>query len=88
MSETENFIHDKYGYCYYDLKDKPFIFGLFVEPEHRRKGNARKYLQYVINEIRASGYKGEIEIEAKPEAEDIIRDRLVLFYESMGLKVI
>ena len=64
----ENFIHDKFGYCYYAIEsDKiPIIFNLYVEPEYRKQGHARKYLQYVINEIRKTGYNGIIEIEVNP----------------------
>ena len=43
----ENFIHDKYGYCYYAMEqDKnPLIFNLFTEPKFRKQGYAQKHLK-------------------------------------------
>ena len=90
LKESENFYHDKYGYCYYDINPgkTPIIFNLYIEPQYRRQGHARKHLQIVINEIRKTGYEGEIEIEAAPRENSIEYERLVVFYRSMGLKVL
>lgn len=87
---SENFFHDKYGYCYYSIEPdkKPVIFNLYTEPEYRRKGHARKHLQFVINEIRKTGYEGEIEIEAAPRENSIDSKKLVSFYKSMGLEIL
>lgn len=85
----ENFIHDKYGYCYYVIdNNKALIFNLYTEPEYRGLGYARKHLQYVIDEIRQIGYEGEIEIEVKPRENSINDKKLKLFYTKMGLKII
>ncbi|MGD9697526.1 GNAT family N-acetyltransferase [Acinetobacter sp.] len=86
----EDFIHDRYGWCYFVIEpdNNPLIFNLYVDPQHRRKGHARRYLNYVINRIREYGYTGEIEIQAKPKEMSIDRNKLVSFYEKMALKVI
>lgn len=90
MEECENFFHDKYGYCYYSIEPgkKPVIFNLYIEPEYRRKGHARKHLQFVINEIRKAGYQGGIEIEAIPRENSINLEKLVSFYKSLELEII
>lgn len=85
---NENFIHNKYGYCYYVIEnDSAIIFNLFIEPEYRRKGHARKLINAVIREIRETGYNNEITIEAIPQENSIDNNNLVLFYHSMGLKL-
>lgn len=88
--EYENFIHDKYGYCYYCIyKNKnPIIYNLYTEPEYRKKGYAKKHLEFIINEIRKIGYNDTIEIEAIPRENSINYEKLILFYKSLGLKVI
>lgn len=90
MRQNENFFHDKYGYCYYSIEDSKsaLIYNLYIEPEYRRLGHARRILQFVINEIRASGYTEEIEIEVAPRENSIDYGKLVLFYESLGLRKI
>src|SRR5512137_1370611 len=91
MSEiTEDFIHNKYGYCYFEIEPgkNPIIFNLYVHPQYRKQGHAKKLLQYVINEIRQSVPEGVIDIEAAPREESICRDKLVGFYVSMGLNVL
>jgi GNAT superfamily N-acetyltransferase len=87
---NDDFIHTKYGYCYFELEEGkcPIIFNLYVHPEYRRKGHARKLLQYVINEIMQTGYKGEIDIEAAPRENSIDRENLSCFYSALGLTVI
>jgi len=86
----ENFIHDKYGYCYYVIEKnkKPLIFNLFTEQKYRKRGYAKKHLLYVINEIRETGYKGDIEIEVNPKESSIDFESLKLFYIKMGLTII
>jgi len=90
MEEHENFIHDKYGYCYYSMghTKNPVIFNLYIEPEHRRKGHARKHLQFVISEIRKAGYSSEIEIEVSPREDNVDHEILSLFYKSIGLTIL
>ena len=90
LDEYTNFVHIKEGYCYYTIEPnkKPFIFGLFVEPEYRLHGFAKKLLDYVIDEIRNTGYIGLIEIEAKPKESFVNIKRLIAFYKSKGLEVI
>jgi GNAT superfamily N-acetyltransferase len=86
----ENFIHDKYGWCYYAIEQnkKPIIFGLFTKLKYRGNGYGKKHLEYVINEIRNTGYVGEIEIEVLPKEKNINKERLIAFYGKLGLKVI
>jgi len=90
MKRHENFYHDKYGYCYYSVEEnkKPIIFNLYIEPEYRRKGHARKHLQFVIEKIREAGYLGKIQIEPMPKENYIDVKKLISFYESMGLEIL
>lgn len=85
----EDFVQNKYGYCYYELSnDNAFIYGLNIDPEYRNRGKARLILQHVINEIRYFGYTGLIGIEVKPIEPEICPKRLRLFYTRLGLKII
>lgn len=91
QSEIEdNFIQTKYGYCYYEIEpgENPIIFNLYVYPQYRRKGQAKKLLQYVINEIRSAGYEGKIDIKVSPRENSISAENLTLFYEEMKLNII
>ncbi|MFZ3150263.1 MAG: GNAT family N-acetyltransferase [Anaerolineaceae bacterium] len=91
ISETnEDFIHTKFGYCYFEMEfgKNPIVFNLYVHPEYRKTGQAKKLLQYVINEIRQTGYSGVIDIEATPREQSIDRDKLSDFYSGMGLHVL
>lgn len=89
MDINDNFIHNKYGWCYYWIKnDTALVHSLVVEPEYRRRGHAKHLLGLVMAEIRNSGYSGEIQIEALPEENSIDKESLIAFYKSMGLKVI
>lgn len=56
------------------------IYNLYVEPEHRGKGNARKLLLNAIKEIRDSGWTDEILIVTD-------NPKLKRFYESLNLTV-
>lgn len=86
----EDFIHTKYGYCYYEVEEGrvPIIYNLYVHPEYRRSGHAKKLLNYVIEQIRSLGYMGKIDIEALPREQSISRNDLANFYEGMGLHVV
>ena len=91
ISETnEDFIHTKFGYCYFEMEfgKNPIVFNLYVHPEYRKTGQAKKLLQYVINEIRQTGYSGVIDIEATPREQSIDREKLSDFYSGMGLHVL
>ena len=90
MEENENFIHNKYGYCYYSIEpnDIAIIFNLYVEPEYRRKGHAKNLIQLVIGEIGKTGCNKEIRVEASPRENSIDAENLTAFYESMGLKIL
>lgn len=90
ISSTENFIHDKYGYCYYNVEPdaQPIIFNLYTKIKYRHQGYARKHLEYVIGEIRKTGYEGKIGIEAKPKDNSIRVEDLARFYNSMGLDIL
>ena len=83
----DNFIHTKYGWCYFSTEGIPFIYGLFVEKQFRRKGNARSILLMVISEIRRLGFNGPIKIEATPSEDNIKKEDLIKFYKSFGLLV-
>lgn len=90
MEENENFIHNKYGYCYYFIEsnDMAIIFNLYVEPAYRKKGHAKNLIQLVIKEIREAVYNKEIQIEACPREDSIDAENLIAFYERMGLKIL
>jgi ribosomal protein S18 acetylase RimI-like enzyme len=90
MNKNADFIHIKQGYCYFQLyvRKPAVIFGLYVEPEYRRKGYAKKLLQLVISEIRNTGYAGTIQIKADPQEDSISKEQLVTFYERQGLQVV
>ena len=85
----EDFVQNKYGYCYYELSNNSaFIYGLNIDPEYRNRGKAKLILQHVINEIRYSGYTGLIGIKVKPTEPEIDAVRLEKFYIKMGLKIV
>ncbi|MHB8124633.1 MAG: GNAT family N-acetyltransferase [Desulfitobacteriaceae bacterium] len=89
MEENENFIHNKYGYCFYSVEgNTAMIYNLFVEPNYRQKGHAKNLIRLVIREIIGTGYYGEIRIEARPREESISIENLITFYKSLGLIVI
>ncbi len=84
----DDFVQTAYGYCFYNFEGKnAFIYGLYVYPKHRRQGKARRLLVLVIDEIKATGYDGEIEIEVDPKENSITKEDLENFYRSMGLRV-
>ena len=88
----EGFIRNKYGRCKYGFEkdlDGHFvhIYNLFIFPEYRGMGYARAILKEAINIIKATGYKGEIQIVADPSGNCISLDKLKSFYRKMGLKV-
>jgi GNAT superfamily N-acetyltransferase len=85
--ENENFIQTKYGYCFYSLGNLTFIYNLYVHPQYRRCGHSRGLLRLVINEIRKSGYKGAIFIQAEPREDSIVLSDLMKYYKSMGLVI-
>lgn len=85
----EDFIQNRFGYCFYYIKDDyAAIYNLFIWPKYRLKGHARKILQQVIREIKESGYDGSIGIETIPGDTSIDKERLRLFYEGLGLLVL
>ena len=86
-TENENFIQTKFGYCFYTLDSLPFIYNLYVHPQYRRSGHSRVFLNLIISEIRKSGYKGEIYIQAEPKENSIGQADLENYYESMGLTI-
>jgi len=89
LKENENFIHNKFGYCYYALEeDYSIIYNLYVEPQYRRSGHSKILLNYAINEIRKLEYYGEIQIQAVPREESISLDELIKYYKSLGLKIL
>ena len=90
MGENENFIHNKYGYCYYSVEpdSAALIYNLYVEPDYRRKGHAKDLIRFVVREIRESGYNAEIQIEVRPREDSIDTESLATFYKGMGLVLI
>ena len=89
LYKGEQFIHTKYGWCFYtlDYVNYPIIYGLNVEKMYRRQGNATHLLALVINEIRESGYQGPIYIHAQPKENSITVEDLTIFYKKMGLTI-
>ena len=87
LQENENFIQNKFGYCFYILDSCPVIYNLYVYPQYRRCGHSKILLQFVINEIRKTGYTGGIGIQAKPRENSISQNDLIKYYESIGLKL-
>ena len=88
FEEEENFIHNKFGYCFYILGDIPLIYNLYVYPKYRRCGHSRTLLQCVISEIRQKDYEGVIHIQAIPREDSIKLANLEKYYESMGLIIL
>ena len=89
MKETENFIHNKFGYCYYCVEtNTAMIYNLYVEPDYRLKGHAKNLIRLVIREIKESGYSKEIKVEARPRADSIDIETLIDFYKRMGLEIL
>jgi ribosomal protein S18 acetylase RimI-like enzyme len=89
VEENENFIHNKYGYCFYFIGDNTaLIYNLYIEQNCRQKGHAENLIRLVIREIRGAGYYGEIQIEARPREDSISVENLVMFYERLGLRVV
>jgi ribosomal protein S18 acetylase RimI-like enzyme len=89
---NQNYIHgiirNDFGHCYYAFEqDYVHIYNLIVLPEYRRQGKARELLQATIDEIRRKGYKGNIQIVAKPQDDSISLEKLKSFYKDMGLEV-
>lgn len=89
MEENENFIQNKYGYCYYQINpdNTALIYNLYIDSQYRRKGHARRLIQLIINEIKIVGCR-EIQIKADPQEDSISEKELISFYESMQLKII
>lgn len=80
-------VTNTHGHCHYCVCDScAMIYNLYVEKEHRRKGNARRLLQQAIAEIKEV-YNGDIKIKAESH-ENIDKDILIKFYKELGLKVI
>ncbi|BAK99728.1 hypothetical protein OBV_25300 [Oscillibacter valericigenes Sjm18-20] len=86
-AENENFIQNKFGYCFYSLGDQPFIYNLYVHPQYRRNGHSKILLGLVIREIRKSGYRGWVGIQAEPRENSIGLEDLTRYYKSFGLTV-
>ena len=81
-------VQSKHGFCAYEFaSDYVHIYDLFVYPDSRRKGEARKILLEAIRRIRESGYSGEISIVAYPREGNISKEQLSDFYESLWLSV-
>jgi len=86
-TKNENFIQNKFGYCFYSLGPCPLIYNLYVHSQYRRCGNSKRLLELAINEIRKIGYNGKIYIQAKPIENSIDLNNLKKYYERMGLIV-
>lgn len=90
LAPYTHFIQDETGYCFWDDEPGkiPFIYSLFVKPEHRNKGSARNLLTYIINKIYSKYGNTKIYIEPNPTEKDIDKERLTNFYKSLGLTII
>ena len=69
-------ISNDYGHCYYCVcvnENCAFIYNLYVNKEHRRKGHAKQFIQQAINKIRETGYEKDIEIiAASPRIDAVV----------------
>ena len=88
MKQEEDFIQNRFGYCFYSIGKSCVVYNLYIHPKYRKQGRARKLLTFVINEIRESGYNGDIGIEVSPRGKSINLTSLTVFYKDMGLKII
>jgi ribosomal protein S18 acetylase RimI-like enzyme len=80
--------NDPYGFCKYKFEDDyVHIYDLYVKPEYRNLGNAKKLLQQAIKEIRETGWDNEIQIVCNPTEDEIDKERLSKFYNELGLTV-
>jgi ribosomal protein S18 acetylase RimI-like enzyme len=85
----EDFIQNRFGYCFYEIdNDSCILYNLYVKPEYRRKGHAKKLVKLVIDEIRERGYKGDIETVVSPKEKSISIKNLTSFYIKMGIKIL
>lgn len=82
----ERFIHREFGYCYFIFDPNPTIYNLYIEEEYRGKGLSKVLLKYCIDEIRNTGYVGDIFIEVTPYDCNISQEKLARFYKNNGLK--
>ncbi len=64
------------------------INNLFVKPEFREKGFARKLMGAADDLIRKQYPGMKIKIVAEPKEKSVDFDRLVSFYESFGYEVV
>ena len=89
MDNDYKFVHTQYGYCYYSIESdgSALLYNLYIEPDDRRKGNARYLIDLVIKEIKRSGCFGPIRVEAIPRENSIDINTLSLFYRQMGLVI-
>ena len=62
------------------------IYNLYVCPEFRRQGKAKRILQAAIKMIRRTGYAGRIKIVARPD-DGINAKKIASFYKRLGLDV-
>jgi len=86
-TENENFVQNKFGYCFYSLGPCPLIYNLYVHPQYRRCGSSKRLLELAIGEIRESGYNGEIYVQVKPKENSISLNGLTEYYKRMGLTI-
>lgn len=95
-------IRNNFGYCDYGFEQDSYldkkgnkvygenyvhIYNLFVYPEFRKQGKAKKILQAAIDAIRKTGYRGTIKIVVDPKEDCISLKKLTSFYKNMGLEV-
>lgn len=81
-------VQTEFGQCSYGIEDDfVHIYDLYIPPCFRQQGRARKILQQAIEEIRLTGYAGEIQIVANPYDNSIDVNVLASFYKRMGLAV-
>lgn len=89
LTINENFIHTKYGYCYYSNGIAPLIWNLYIYPQYRRKGHAKRLLRMMIDEILFEmDTPRPINIEVSPRENSINVEDLTRFYKSMGLHIL
>lgn len=82
------FVQENYGWCKWSFEeDYVHIYDLYILTNCRRQGKAKELLLKTIKIIRDTGWTKPIQIVADPLTQDISKEKLKSFYESLGLLV-
>ena len=86
LKDSENFIQNKYGYCFYDL-DSRLIYNLYVFKKYRKNGHSKTLLKYIIDQMKAID-DSEIFIQIAVRENSIPVKLLISYYEKLGLTIL